>query len=230
MNLENKKIPTSLLLSAVLLLIIANMIKSVKEELFRDWLVYQEKNISVGTNFYCIDILGIEIPYSIVFTALIIIFGIGVYLFLYKTDYEIKNAIKNIVQKLRNILGKLQNTILKTTLKTRRNVSALKVKNIEVDNEYEKYFILSLLSLILFIPLGFFEFYIEIKNYTFAVLIVLSFLSKKVIAFLITKKVAPHIRGEAWFWKLLSVCFPTMTILLITTKIFEKRDLKINSL
>jgi hypothetical protein len=229
MNLENKKIPTSIIIASILLLVITTLTKSVKKDLFREWFFYQEKNVSVGTNFYCINLFGIEIPYSLVLTVLIIIFGTGVLMLLYKTDDEVKNAINMVVQKSKSTFGKLQSSISKTTQKASSNVTKLKDIKPDLNNEYEKYMTFSVLSLILFIPLCFFEYYVELENYILISLAIITFLSKKVVALIITKKLTPFIKGEAWFWKLLSICFPTITLFILSTKFFEKKGLIIKS-
>lgn len=229
MNLENKKTSIGLIIISVILTLITFLAKSVKSDRLQEWFYYQEKKVSVGTDFYCINFFGYELPYTFVLSVLIISFGIGVYLIIYKTDLEIKNAINKVVHSTKNVGAKL--LAFTSTTRQTTSESVIKLKDIKINrnSEYEKYISYSLVCLVIFIPLCFFEYYVEIENYFIVALAIITFFAKKIIAFIITRKLTSHIKGEAWFWKLLSICFPTITLFILSNKFFEKEGLIIKS-
>lgn len=98
---ENKKIPVRLILTSLIVLIIAYLIKEPNDYTMLRFL--QEQRLSVPLYLYDVNILGITLPYKSIVIITIILLGIGCYWYLYKTDQEIEHIL--MLEKIKSALG-----------------------------------------------------------------------------------------------------------------------------
>jgi uncharacterized membrane protein YhaH (DUF805 family) len=131
-NIENKKIPVTIILISV----IGSVIGYLKKDIYSYSGV--EFNVNYPLKYYEIYVLGHLIDCTNFFIVMLLIFGFGIYIFFYKTDEEIKislNNFKNRGQKIKTLLA------FKNVVKTLKDFYSPgkrnKINNVE-ENKFEK--------------------------------------------------------------------------------------------
>jgi uncharacterized membrane protein YhaH (DUF805 family) len=127
-KIENKKIPVTIILISVIGIIIGYLIKDSYYDDGSIQLLYVDKNYPL--KYYEIYVFGYLIEYTHFLSVMILILGLGIYSFLFKTDEEIKiipNKFKNRLKKIKsnqNINNSLAN--FKNQLQKLKTPSAFK--------------------------------------------------------------------------------------------------------
>jgi hypothetical protein len=113
-KIENKKIPVTIILISVIGIIIGCLIKDSYNDDGSIQLLYLDRNYPL--KYYEIYVFGYLIEYTTFLSAMLLILGLGIYYFLFKTDEEIKTCLKKLKNRFTTIFDKLI-----CTLYTRKN-------------------------------------------------------------------------------------------------------------
>ena len=93
-NLENKKIPVTIILISVIATIIGYLIKGNYNDDGSIRPLYIDVNYSLKAyEFY---VFGYIIEYTTFLSVMLILLGLGIYCLLFKTDEEIKNSLAKL--------------------------------------------------------------------------------------------------------------------------------------
>ncbi len=100
-NIENKKIPVTIILISVIATIIGYLIKGSYNDDGSIRQLYIDVNYSLKAyEFY---VFGYIIEYTTFLSVMLILLGLGIYCFLFKTDDEIKNSFKKVINRFKTI-------------------------------------------------------------------------------------------------------------------------------
>lgn len=102
MNLENKKIPVTTILSSLAVLLIAYISREPRD--YRLEVYFSQNQAKAPLSEYNVSFFGVDLSLKFVVILTVVLFFIGVYLFLFKDDQKIKDFINwHIFKRVKNI-------------------------------------------------------------------------------------------------------------------------------
>jgi hypothetical protein len=236
-NLEDKKISVSFLIFSVLHILMSYINKTPNENY--KWMrngkpKYTDQPISS----YNTNLLIFETPLNFAILILVIILGISVYCFIFKTDEELKGIfekIKNYKYKIRTpiVIRKLITTVKDFYGSGNIEVERQKYKTIESTPEGKMYLTINELKADVFSKfiILIFVFIIEcgisqINSTAFVIILILIILQKLYSAHL-CDNLSVYNRGTSWFWLLFGFIFPAIALYFASSKLTLLPEYKI---
>lgn len=104
-NIKNKRIPVVILLFSIIGIMIGYLLKGSYNDDGSIRHLYADVNYSLKAyEFY---VFGYIIEYTTFLSVMLILLGLGIYSFLFKTDEEIKNSLKKTKNRFKTIFDEL---------------------------------------------------------------------------------------------------------------------------
>ncbi|MEE1897983.1 hypothetical protein V1389_06535 [Flavobacterium rakeshii] len=214
-QLEKKKTPIVLIITAIALLVISNLTKEPYDiSLF---LYYEKNHISMSLSEYYVGLLGIDVSLKSIVVSCIVLIGLSIYLLIFKTDEEIRTFIGEYRDKL--VVNK----------KTKLNELPQKKINQGVNDDniklYKKIRLTKLLTLlygvlILLVILilkaidqDLIDSFTLEEYQTYSIILLVANLVNRAFAAQVCYDLTKYNKGNKWLWVLFGFLFPALTLI-----------------
>ncbi|PXX22833.1 hypothetical protein [Arenibacter sp. ARW7G5Y1] len=161
MEIIEKKISTTIIIVSLLLIIYSLLAKDFDP--YFDQQIYNlvENNFEIPLSYYFVNIFGIDMPYRGTLLLLIIFLGMGIYLFIYKSDAEIKVLYSNFRRKIESLyfsMGDKLKSYVNSLKRTEKNPIQLATQNLDrasnINTKTNKFKIIDSIYIVAFIALS----------------------------------------------------------------------------